>query len=222
MAVVLPVSLDAQETAAAILRSSGSGVLVNNNSAPTSIALFPDDLVETPKNAVARIDLTGSSADINADSVVQFDGDELVLDHGSLSVTTTRGLRVRVGCLTVVPVNLSQWTQYDVSDVNGKVTVNATKSDVYIDSRAKKAQEAKNPSQSFPRDIVRESEQKSREEECTPAAKKASAIGAVLNGPWPIAAGAVAIGGTTVWVLCKGDDPISPSSPSRRGPCPIP
>jgi hypothetical protein len=92
--------------------------------------LFPDDLVQTPKNAVARIELTGSSADINADSMVQFEGDELVLDHGTLSVRTTRGLRVRVGCLTVIPVNLSQWTQYDVSDVNGRVTVNATKSDV--------------------------------------------------------------------------------------------
>jgi hypothetical protein len=107
MAVVLPVSLAADETAAAMLRSSGSGVLVNRNPAPTSIALFPNDLIETPKNAVARIEVRGSTADINADTVVQFDGDELVLDHGSLSVSSTQGLRVRVGCLTVTPVNLS-------------------------------------------------------------------------------------------------------------------
>jgi len=31
--------------------------------------------------------------DIDADTVVQFEGDELVLDHGSLSVNTTRGLK---------------------------------------------------------------------------------------------------------------------------------
>lgn len=41
------------------------------------------------------------------------------------------------------------------------------------------------------------------------------AAGAVLNGPWPIAAGAGVIGVTTVGVLWKEDDPINPSSPSR-------
>ena len=215
MAVVFPVSLDAQETAAAILRSSGSGVLVNNSPAPTSIALFPNDLVETPKNAVARIELAGSSADINVDSVVQFDGDELVLDHGSLSVSTTRGVRVRVGCLTVTPVNLSQWTRYDVSDVNGKVTVNAAKGDVYIDSREKKAQEAKNPSRST-RDIVRESEQKSREEKCGAAYLKGESmpgLGALMNSTWAkIVAGSVA-GAIACLGLCRDDDPVSPWKP---------
>jgi hypothetical protein len=147
--------------------------------------------------------------------MVQFEGDELALDHGSLSVSTTRGLRVRVGCLTVTPVNLSQWTQFDVSDVNGRVTVNAAKSDVYIDSRAKKAQEAKNPSRSI-RDIVRESEQKSREEKCGAAYLKGQTspgLGAVLNSTWAkIVAGSTA-GAIICWTLCRGDDPASPSKP---------
>jgi hypothetical protein len=215
MAVILPASLAADETAAAMLRSSGSGVLINGNPAPTSIALFPNDLIETPHNAVARIELSGSTADINADTVMQFEGDELVLDHGSLSVSTTRGLRVRVGCVTITPVNLSQLTQYDVSDVNGKVTVNAAKSDVYIDSRAKKAQEAKNPSRST-RDIVRESEQKSREEKCGAAYMKGDnvpGLGALMNS---MRAKIVAVGvaGTMACLgLCHGDDPASPSKP---------
>jgi hypothetical protein len=215
MAVILPASLAADETAAAMLRSSGSGVLINGNPAPTSIALFPNDLIETPHNAVARIELSGSTADINADTVMQFEGDELVLDHGSLSVSTTRGLRVRVGCVTITPVNRSQLTQYDVSDVNGKVTVNAAKSDVYIDSRAKKAQEAKNPSRST-RDIVRESEQKSREEKCGAAYMKGDnvpGLGALMNS---MRAKIVAVGvaGTMACLgLCHGDDPASPSKP---------
>jgi hypothetical protein len=209
------VSLAADETAAAMLRSSGSGVLVNKNPAPTSIALFPNDLIETPKNAVARIEVSGSTADINADTMVQFEGDELVLDHGSLSVSTTQGLRVRVGCLTVTPVNHSQWTQYNVSDVDGKVTVSAARSDVYIDSRAKKVQEAKNPSRST-RDIVRESEQKSREEKCGAAYMKGDnvpGVGALMNSMWAkIAAGGVA--GTIACLgLCHDDDPASPSKP---------
>jgi hypothetical protein len=215
MAVILPVSVAADETAAAMLRSSGAGVLVNKNPVPTSIALFPNDLIETPKNAVGRIEVSGSTADINPDTMVQFEGDELVLDHGSLSVSTTQGLRVRVGCLTVTPVNLSQWTQYNVSDVDGKVAVSAAKSDVYIDSRAKKAQEAKNPSRTT-RDIVRESEQKSREEKCGAAYLKGDTVpgvGALMNSMWAkIAAGGVA--GTVACLgLCHDDDPASPSKP---------
>jgi hypothetical protein len=215
MAVILPASLAADETAAAILRSSGSGVLVNKSPAPTSIALFPNDLVETPKNAVARIDVSGSTADINADTVVQFEGDELVLDHGSLSVSTTKGLRVRVGCLTVTPVNLSQWTQYNVMDVDGKVTVNAAKSDVYIDSRAKKAREAKNPSRST-RDIVREGEQKSREEKCGAPYMRGDnvpGLGAVMNSMWAKIVAGGAVSAVVCLGLCPDDDPASPSKP---------
>jgi hypothetical protein len=120
-----------------------------------------------------------------------------------------------VGCLTVTPVNLSQWTQYNVSDVDGKVAVSAAKSDVYIDSRAKKAQEAKNPSRTT-RDIVRESEQKSREEKCGAAYLKGDTVpgvGALMNSMWAkIAAGGVA--GTVACLgLCHDDDPASPSKP---------
>ena len=214
MAVILPVSLDAQETAAAMLHSSGSGVLVNKYPVPDSIALFANDLVETPKNSVARIEVAGSSADINADTMLQFGSEELVLDHGSVSISTGRGLRVRVGCLTVTPVNASEWTQYSVSDVDGKVVVNASKSDVYIDAR-KKAQESKNPSRSS-RDLVREGEQKSREEKCGAAYLKAETrpgIDALLNSTWAKMVAASAVGVVVCLGLCHDDDPVSPAKP---------
>src|ERR1700674_1595336 len=142
MIVILPVSLPAQDTAAAMLRSNGTGVLLNKNPAPASAALFSNDLIETPKTAVARIEASGSSADLNPETVVQFEGNELVLDHGSLSVNTSRGLRVRVGCVTVTPVNDAQWTHYEVADLDGKVTVAALKNDVYIDARSNHPQQA--------------------------------------------------------------------------------
>jgi hypothetical protein len=215
MAVILPVSLFAQENAAALLRSSGTGVLVNKNPSPESIALFPDDLIETPKSVVARLEITGSAADIGPETMVQFESDELALDHGNVSVNTTRGLRVRVGCLTVTPVNVSERTQYDVSDLDGRVTVNAAKNDVYIDARSKKPQEAKNPSGSS-RDLVREGEQKSREEKCGGAYLRGDstpALGALMNSTWAkILAGGVA--GTIACLgLCHDDDPASPSKP---------
>ena len=215
MIVLLPVSLSAQETGAAILRTNGSGVFVNGSAAPTSIAVFPNDLIETQKGAVARIEATGSSVDINPETMVQFAGDELVLDHGSLSVNTSRGLRVRVGCLMVTPVNPSEWTQYEVVDLDGKVTVHSLKSDVYIDARSKNPQDVKKPSHST-RDLVRETEQKSREEKCGGAYLKADRIPGV--GAWMNSLTAKMIGGGMVATvacisLCTDDDPISPHKP---------
>jgi hypothetical protein len=194
-----------------MLRTDGT-TLVNDNAAPPSSALFPNDLIRTPKTVGARIEATGSFADIHPETMVQFEGDELVLDHGSVSVSTSRFMRVRVGCVTVMPVN-SDWTNYEVTDVDGRVTVSAFKSDVYVDARAKNLQEPK-PGKSN-REIVRQGEQKSRREECGAAEERspdAPAIGPFLNSPWAKVAGGVAIA-LTCLELCLGDDPVSPFLP---------
>ena len=206
-------SLLSQETGAAVLHSN-HGTLVNKNPAPASLAIFPDALIETPKDAVARIELTGSAADINAETVVQYQADELVLDHGTVSVNTSRAFRVRVGCVTIIPVN-ADWTHYDVTDLDGKVTVSALKGDVYIDAHSKSPQGVKK-GESKSREIVREGEQKSREEKCgetAPQPDHLAAYGAILNSPyvkWPTLG---AIGVIACFGLCRGDDPISPSKP---------
>ena len=210
---ILPVSLLGQETGAAILHSKGE-VLVNKSPAPASLAIFPDALIETPKNAVARIELTGSAADINEESMVQFETDELALDHGTVSVNTSRAFRVRVGCITVTPVN-ADWTHYDVTDIDGKVTVSALKNDVYIDSRSRNPQDVKK-GESKNREIVNQGEQKSREEKCAagyPQPDHLAAYGAIMNSPyvkWPTFA---AIGVVACLGLCHDDDPLSPSKP---------
>jgi len=216
MSVILPVSLVAQDSAAAMLRSNGVGVIVNRNPAQASVALFTDDLIEIQKNATARIEASGSAADINAETMVQFEGDELVLDHGSLSVNTSRGLRVRVGCLTVTPANPTEWTHYDVTDLDGKVKVSALKNDVNIDARSSTPQAAKQPEHSD-RVTVREGEQKSREEKCGAADIKLRpripGIGAIMNSPYAIGGGIVGIGVLTCWALCRSGNPISPTDP---------
>lgn len=198
------------------MRSRGVGVNLDEKPAPGSAAVFHDDLIETQKNASARLETTGSTADIRPETMVQFEVDELVLDHGSLSVQTSRGLRVRVGCITITPVNNAVATYYEVVDTNGKVTVSALKSDVYIDSRSDKEQQAKKAEHSD-RAIVRESEQKSREEKCGAAYIKASGtvpgVNAILNSPWAIAAGTAAVGVGICLGLCHPDDPLSPAKP---------
>lgn len=212
--VILPVSLWADD-AAAMLRSNGAGILVNKNPAPASVALFPDDLIETQSSAVARIDLSGSTADINPESVVQFQLGELVLDHGTLSVNTERALRVRVGCILVTPAH-EEWTHYEVTDLDGKVTVSALKNDVNIDTRTagpNSAKQAKEPE----RVSVHEGEQKSREEKCGgPPFKesgKFAARGAIMNSPWARGGGIIAVGVITCFALCQSSEPVSPSRP---------
>ncbi len=215
MIVILPISLMGDDSAAAILRSNGN-VLVKGNLVPASIALFPNDNIETRGQAGARIEATGSSAEIGPESVLQFEDDELVLEHGSLSVNTSRGLRVRVGCVTITPVNRAEWTYFDVADRDGKITVSALKNDVYIDARSRNPQRAKRPAESS-RVIVREGERKSREEKCgagifRPGATPV-AIGAMMDSPWAIGVGIVGIGALTCFAFCRGDNPISPSAP---------
>lgn len=215
MLAILPASLQAQETAAAMLRSEGVGVLVNRYPAPASIALFSDDLIETQKAVVARIEATGSAADINAETVVQFEGSELVLDHGSLSVNTSRGMSVRVGCLTITPANNAEWTHYDVVDLNGKVNVSALKNDVNIDERSSSLRPAKQTAHSN-RVTVREGEQKSRDEKCGAADLRQGALPTtpiLLNSPYAIGAGIITISGLTCWALCRSGNPISPDRP---------
>lgn len=218
--VLLPASLLSQEPSGAMLRSNGLGVQVNKNGVPASIALMRNDLIETQRGAVTRIEVTGSTADVNSETMVQFEGDELVLDHGSLSVNTSRALRVRVGCLTITPVNASNWTQYDVVDRDGKVTVSALKSDVYLDARSGKLQQAKKSTQSD-RSIVRETEQKSRDENCGAAQMPrnggvTSSAGAVLNNSWVVGGAAAALAAGVCIGICRPEDPISPDKPGKN------
>lgn len=214
MIAILPPSLVADDVGAAILHNNG-GVLLNGSAAPETATIFPGDTVQIQSNSAARIDVAGATLDIKSETVVVFESDEIRLDHGSLSVNTSRAFRVRVGCLTVTPVN-ADWTRYDVTDTNGKVNVAALKSDVYIDSRSANPQRAKQSALSG-RVTVKEGEQKSREEKCAAADFKSeiAARGAILNSPyvqWPAAIGIT--GGTICLILCHGDDPISPTSPS--------
>jgi hypothetical protein len=215
MIAILSLSLMADETAGAILRSNGN-VLVRGNPAPASVALFHDDSIETRGQASARLEATGSSAEIGPETILLFEDNELSLDHGSLSVNTSRGLKVRIGCVTVTPVHDSEWTQFDVVDRDGKITVSALRNDVYIDTESRNPQRAKRPSDSDHL-IVHEGEHKSREEKCGAGILQRAAtppfIGPWMDSPWAIGAGIAGIGALTCFALCRSSNPISPSTP---------
>ena len=156
MIVVLPVSLMAQTSGGAMLHSDG-GVWLNGNPAPNSSAIFPHDLIQTQKEHRAKIDANGSAVTVEPDTIVQFDGEELVLDHGGLQVNTSREMKVRVNCITVIPVT-QVWTRYDVIDVDGKIRVTANENNVKIHYQGASARSRKRP-HCRTRSYIRESKQ---------------------------------------------------------------
>jgi hypothetical protein len=216
MAVVLPMSLAAQDSARAMLHSDG-GVWLNGNPAPNSSAIFPNDLVQTQRATSAKIDAYGSAVAVQPETLVQFGGAEpvleFILDHGGLQVDTSNGLRVRVNCMTISPL-AQAWTRYDVTDVDGRVTVAAHENNVQIHYAGAGIKQSK---QTAYADVtVHQGEQVTRDETCGTSARPGDLIDAkvaILNNVWVKGAGIVAIGVLTCWALCRGDDPLSPDKP---------
>lgn len=214
MIVVLPTSLVAQSSGRALLHSEG-GTWLNKSPAPASSAIFPDDYIQTASDNSARIDAEGSSVAVLPETIVQFQDNELVLDHGRLQLNTARGMKVRVGCMTVVPTTQDP-TQYDVMNLNGNVKVIAYKHDVKIQYRNSSSSDRKAKEVRFVEVIVREGEHASRNEHCGGVADPADAVnakGPILDSLWAETAGIVVVGTLLCIGLCPTASPISPSAP---------
>jgi hypothetical protein len=213
MILVLPMSLTAQDSGRGMLHSQG-GTWINHAAAPESSVIFVNDVIQTDKDRTASIEASGFSITVEPETIVQFGDNELSLDHGGLLVSTATALKVRVDCLTVIPVTEAS-TQYEVIDVDGKVEVYAIKKDVNIRS---KRDLSKNPKQSASQDAtVHESETATRDQHCPATARVPGSIDAeraFLNTWWAKGAGTVAIG----VILCKAfcfasEPPLSNSTP---------
>jgi hypothetical protein len=214
MILVVPLSLLGQnvpdQPAAAILHSQG-GVWVNGYEAHDSTAIFPGDIIETKPGATGNLIVDGTTILLAPESVGKFQADIFELDHGSVSVGTTKSYKVRVNCLRVVPV-VNEWTQYIVTDVNGNVQVAAHKLDVNVEreSRGKPSPE----NEASQRASVHEGEEKSYSESemCGAGPKPTSPLSGV-NPKW-IAAGAAGAG-ILIWILVRGGGGKTPVSVSQ-------
>ncbi len=83
-------------------------------------SIFSGDLVRTNADSVANIKATGSSVLVMNDSLVQYEGSALKLEHGSVTVSTSKLLAARAGAVKVTPA-ASSWTEFDVRDVDGRI-----------------------------------------------------------------------------------------------------
>ena len=127
---LIPGSLLGADSGAAMLYANGMA-WINGTSVPRSSALFPGDLVQTRPDAVVHINATGSSVMILSDSLVKYEGNAVSVEHGKVKVATTKGMSTRAGEVVVTPTS-PEWTEFDVTDVNGTVEIVARKGDVSI------------------------------------------------------------------------------------------
>jgi hypothetical protein len=207
-----PTALLAQGPAAGILHNNG-GVWVNGAEVAVSTALFVGDVIETKPGFVANLDVEGSSVLVQGESIVTFQGTFLALDHGSVEVGTSTRMSVHVKCIRVDPVS-SDRTQYDVTDLNGKVEVDAKTKDVtirYDGLRAKPSDSDSNRSAT-----VHEGEQATRDESVLcGGAERPIGQGGGINSKWIKIGGGVAAAAVLCALLCKGTSSsnVSPWQP---------
>lgn len=221
ISAILPVSSVAQtipdKPPVAILHAQG-GVWVNGYEAHDSSSVFVGDVIETKPDASANLTMDGSTVLLAPQSVSKFEGDLLELDHGGVSVTTSKGFKVQVNCIVVVPV-LNEWTQYSVTDINGAVEVAARKLDVNVDHQRGRSKDVAEPQPSQTRASVHEGEQKSYEEsDVCGAGSRPTTAGQGINPKWIYVGGAGGGAALLIWLLFHGGDhpkppDISPSAP---------
>lgn len=216
--VILPASLLGQalpdQPRGAILHADG-GVWVNGYETHDSSAVFPGDVIETKSGASANLSMDGSTVLLAPESVGKFQGDLLELDHGIVSVVTTKSFKVRVNCIRVIPV-INEWTQYVVTDLNGSVQVNAQKKDVNVEHERNRGK-AMPEKESSEHASVHEGEQKSYDESeiCGAPSPPNSAV-TRISPKW-IAAGAAGAGlllCTLIHCFGSGATPKPQMSPS--------
>ncbi len=213
LAILFPAQMMlAGETASAMLYTSGATWL-NGSVVPKSAALFAGDMLQTRSDSTASIQSNGSNVMVLADSLVKFEGPAVELEHGSVRVTTSRGLAARAGDVTVKPA-ANSWTEFQVTDVDGRVQIAANKGDVTVQDD--KGTTTVTQGQQTTRDDTSDTEKKKRKKRAAGAAVGAG--GGIMSSTAAIAGGLGVVGGVAVWVwLTRVGAPVSPACPTN--PC---
>src|ERR1700676_1100336 len=197
----------AGETASAMLYTNGAAWL-NGSEVPKSAAVFSGDMLQTRPDSTASIESNGSSVMVLADSLVKFEGLAVELEHGAVRVTTSRGLAARAGEVTVKPA-ANTWTEFQVTDVDGRVQIAANKGDVTVQDD--KGTTTVTQGQQTTRDDTADTEKKKKKRRRSGDGPAPAAAGGIMNSPKAIGVGLGIVGGVGLWVALQHEEPVSPS-----------
>ena len=211
LVVILPVTLLAADRPAAMLYSHGTSLL-NGHSIARSSAIFFGDLVQTNADSAANINASGSIVLVLNDSLVQYQNDAVKLEHGGISVSTSKSLATRAGDITVSPA-ASVWTEFEVRDVDGKVNIAARKGDLTIHDESGTTTLAQGEQTTREDADSEKDKDKKKKRRKGAAAAPAAAEGGVFNSPIAVGIGGAVILGGAIWVLAQGGE--NPASPTK-------
>jgi len=212
--ILFPGSLLAADSNAAMLYVNTNGAAwVNGAHVPrSSSAIFSGDLLQTRFDSVATINEPGSSITVLAGSLVQFQGASVDIQHGGVTVSTSKGIAATAGDVKVTPAS-DAWTEFNVTDVDGTVRIFARKGDLSISDgkdvvTLPQGQETTRDESNPAVDNNKKKKNRKQQGGAVPAAG-----GGIMNSPYVVGIGAGAVIGVTTWVLVKSDNPASPTKP---------
>jgi hypothetical protein len=206
LVLLTPCSLMAQETGSVLVHGTGS-VSLNGSQLTNSLAVTAGAVIQTGATGLAYLSAPGSSAVIESNSIVRFHTAGLSLDHGSVSVATSKSMTVFARDFTIAPTS-GAWTEFYVTRADGAIQIIARKNDVIVSCGTNSA-------------TVKEGQQLSRNDAANCGVAEAKRGGGAPHAATrPVMASAAAkytalgVGGAlTVWSLAHGDNPVSPSKP---------
>jgi hypothetical protein len=207
--LIVPASLFAADSGAAMLYAKGAAWL-NGSHVPKSSAIFAGDLVQTRSDSAANIHAPGSSITVLGDSLVQFEGASLKVEHGGVSVSTSKGIATTAGDVRVAPAS-NAWTEFNVTDIDGTVHIAARKGDLTVTDDNGTVTLAQG--QETTRDEQSDQSDKKKKDKKRGAGAAPAAGGGILNSTAAVATGLAVVGGVTAWVLLQSDNPVSPAVP---------
>jgi hypothetical protein len=211
--VLFPFSLFAADSNAAMLYTNGPAWVNGAHVPRPSSAIFSGDLLQTRSDSVANINQPGSTNSVLADSLVQFEGTSVRIDHGGVTVSTSKGMSTIAGDVKVSPAS-DAWTEFNVIDVDGTVRIAARKDDVTVNdgtgtvTLAQGQETTRHESSDQSSDSSRSKKKRKQAAGATPGAN-----GGILNSPIALGIGGAAVIGVTTWVLLQSDNPASPAKP---------
>jgi hypothetical protein len=211
--LLFPGAIFAADSNAAMIYINGVASVNSARVPRSSSAIFSGDLLQTGTHSVANINEPGSSITVLSDSLVQFEGVSVDIQHGGVTVSTSKGIAATAGDVKVTPVS-NAWTEFNVVDTDGTVRIAAEKGDLTIYDGKDVVTLAQG--QETTRDETNpdpDQNTKKKKKRKPVAGATAAAGGGMLSSPIAIGIGAGAIVGVTTWVLLQNDNPASPSKP---------